>query len=795
MLKNYLKIALRNLRNYKAYSLINILGLSIGMACCMILIVFVRHEYSFDRHHEHAEQVYRIDTRANIFGRELIWTYTQEPFTSTVKNDFPEVIYSSHFDRARNIDIRIEDRVVREENFFWANQDILEIFTFEILQGEKTSLLSRPNTVIITDEMAAKHYPDIDPIGKTFYIDTTAYEITGIIKPQPVNSHFHANFIASYLTFPEAEIPRWFNFSTRTYVRLQDGITREMFAAKLPDFIERHFGEKAREFGYQYEYIPKPLLDIHLHSNIRGELEANGNINYVYIMSIIAAFILAIACINFMNLSTARAGRRAKEIGLRKVMGAYKRRLIAQFLGESLLISLLSFGLSFLLIRLFLPTFNLMAGREIAFSSITDPLLFLPFLGIVLIAGIGAGLYPAFYLTRFQPAQVFRGNATPAGAASIIRKGLVVLQFSISICLVIGALIINTQLDFMRNKDLGFAKDHVVVIPLKTADVINSAPALKQELKNQSRVVNVTGANHYPGTGYMTWDHWPEGAGDDAGISIDAAYISYDYFETMELPIIEGRGFSKDFSTDLEESVMINVTAARMLGFDDEAIGKMMYTAGPSREGRTGRKIIGVFQDFNAGSLRNEIKPLIVYPRESTRNLLVRIEANNIQAGLAQLESSFATTNPGMPYEYRFMDDMLNNFYNAEQNLSEIINTFTVLAIFIACLGLVGLISFTVEQRRKEIGIRKVLGASTSSIVGILSREFSRLVILANVIAWPLAYYAMQRWLEDFAYRTEIHFSIFLWSGILGLGIALATISFQTIKAALANPVQALRSE
>ncbi|HEX9654600.1 MAG TPA: ABC transporter permease, partial [bacterium] len=437
MLKNYLKIAFRSLLKYKGYSFINITGLAIGLACCMVLIMFIQHEFSYDRHHEHAGQIYRMHTRSVIFGREILWTYTQEAFPRVLQQEYPEVLYASHFDRSQSVDLRINGQVVKETNFFWADEDILDIFTFEIVRGNKTDLLKNPNSVIITEEIAEKYFRDVDAVGQTFYMDTTAYHVTGVMQAQPPTSHFHANFIGSYNTFPEDSEPQWFSFSTRSYFRLQDGVSAEAFAAKMPDFIERHFGERAREFGYQYEYIPQPLTGIHLHSNIRGELEPNGNIVYVYIMGIVALFILLIACINFMNLSTARASRRAREVGMRKVLGAYKRRLVLQFLGESILIAMIALLLALVALELILPYFNQLAGREIALSLIDNPLIALAFLTVALSVGLGAGLYPAFYLTRFNPTDVFKGEVNSHGSAALIRKGLVVSQFAISISLII----------------------------------------------------------------------------------------------------------------------------------------------------------------------------------------------------------------------------------------------------------------------------------------------------------------------------------------------------------------------
>lgn len=805
MLRNYLKISLRNLLKYKGYSLINITGLALGITCCMLLILFIKHELSYDRYNKHAGDIYRIDTRCFIFGREVLWTLTQEAFPKAIKEEYPEVLYSSHFDCSRNVDLKINNEIVKEENFFWANQDILDIFSFELLAGNKEEMLINPNSVIISDQVAEKYFRDVDPIGKTFYMDTTAYHVTGVMKAQPPASHFHANFIASYNTFPEDPESQWFRFSTRTYVRLQAGATREAFAAKLPAFIERHFGERAREFGYQYEYIPTPLLDIHLHSNIRGELEANGNILYVYIMAIIAALILGIACINFMNLSTARASRRGKEVGMRKVMGAYKSRLVCQFLGESLLISALAFLLALGLVELILPYFSKLAGRDIAFSLIQNPPLIFAFLGIALIAGLGGGLYPAFYLTKFEPVEVLK-NAVPsagmAGRSSLLRRFLVVGQFAISIALIIGAFIILDQLEYLHSKDLGFGKDHLVVVPLKGNDVRASYETLKNELHENPNIINVTGADEYPGSGFATWVHWAEGFGDEEGISIDAGFVNYNYFETLQIPIVQGRAFSRDFATDLENAVMINTTAAKMLGFwgstpseENNAIGKKLYTSRPSDTSRTGKEIIGVFQDFNTGSLREGIKPLLFYPQETIHNLIVRVNAANIKKSLQFIERTFRKANPAAPFEYRFVDEILAEYYESEENLSAIINSFTFLAILIACLGLLGLISFTVEQKTKEIGIRKVLGATISSVVVILSQEFAKLVMIANLIAWPIAYLVINQWLRGFAYHTDINPAIFISAGVLALAIALLTVSLQTIRAAFANPVEALRYE
>ena len=468
MLKSYFKIAVRHLFKHKAYSVINIAGLAVGMACCMALILFIQHEFSYDRHHQHAAQIYRMNTRSVVFGREILWTYTQNAFARFVKQDYPEVLYASRFGRDQNVDLRLRANLLTETDFYWADQDILDIFTFDIVRGHKAELLRHPHAVIITEEIAKKYFSDADPLGQVFYMDTTAYHVTGVMKAQPATSHFHPNFIASYSTFGIDPEPEWFSFGTRTYFRLQQGVEAAAFAAKLPGFIERHFGARAREFGYQYQYLPQPLLGIHLHSNLRGELEANGNIVYVYIMGLVAAFILCIACINFVNLSTARAGRRAREVGMRKVLGAYKNRLVSQFLGESLLLAMIAFLLAVGVLELILPYFNHLAGRAITLRFMDNPLIALAFVGVALVAGLGAGLYPAFYLTRFTPTAVLKGETNSRGTAAWIRKGLVVAQFAISIGLIIGALSIVEQLQFLRTKDLGFTPDPVVIVPLNT---------------------------------------------------------------------------------------------------------------------------------------------------------------------------------------------------------------------------------------------------------------------------------------------------------------------------------------
>jgi putative ABC transport system permease protein len=499
-----------------------------------------------------------------------------------------------------------------------------------------------------------------------------------------------------------------------------------------------------------------------------------------------------------MNLSTARAGRRAREVGMRKVLGAYKKRLVSQFLGESLLIAAIAFLLAFGALELILPYFNQLAGRTIALSFADNPLIALAFLAVALIAGLGAGLYPAFYLTRFTPTEVLKGETNPRGTAAWIRKGLVVAQFAISISLITGALIIGDQLQFLRTKDLGFTQDPVVIVPLQTRQITDNHEAFKNALRSHPNILSVTGANNYPGSGHMTWDHWAEGYGDDEGISIDAGYVNFGYFETLQISIIEGRAFSPDFSTDLENAVMINATAAKMLGFTGSPVGKKMFTSGPSDTSRTGRVIVGVFQDYNAWSLRETVKPLILYPRYytgGTNNLIARVSAANLPATLNFIEQKFREVNPNAPYEFRFMDEVLAEYYRSEQNLSQIINSFTVLAIVIACLGLLGLISFTAEQKTKEIGIRKVLGATVPNLVLLLSKEFALLVIVANLIAWPLAGFAMNRWLEGFAYRIDLNWWLFALAGGSALLIALLTVSFQAIKAALANPIGALRYE
>ncbi|RMF59626.1 MAG: ABC transporter permease, partial [Calditrichaeota bacterium] len=780
---------------HKSYSTITIAGLAVGMACCMVLILFVRHELSYDRHHQYAEQIYRMHTRSVIFGRELLWAYTQQAFPRVLKEEYPEVLYASPLYRSSNVELRIDEEIVKERDFYWANQDILDIFTFDILRGNKAELLQHPNSVIITEEVAQKYFRGVDPIDQTFYMDTTAYHVTGVMRAQPATSHFHPRFIASFNTFPQDPEPEWFGFNTRTYFRLREGVSGEAFAAKMPDFIERHFGARAREFGYQYEYIPQPLLGIHLHSNVRGELEPNGNIVHVYIMTIIAALILFIACINFMNLATARASRRAREIGIRKVLGAYRQRLVLQFLGESLLIAGMAFLLALGLVELILPYFNQLAGRMIAFDLINNFPLVLAFLAVALSVGIGAGLYPAFYLTRFTPVDVLKGETNPRGSAAFIRKSLVVSQFSVSIGLIVGAFVILQQLNYLRSKDLGFAKDNVIIVPLKTNKARDRFEVLENALRSNPKIVSISGANEYPGREFRTWNHWVEGFSDEAGISMDAGSVHFGFFETLQIPVIAGRAFSKKVASDLQNTVMINATAARMLGFEHSAVGRKLFRAGPSDTSRSGRQIIGVFQDFNAWSLRQGIKPMILYPRARVSNLIVRMKATDTEETLKFVEEKFREVNPAATFEFRFLDEILAANYRSEKNLSMIINIFTILAILIACMGLLGLISFTVEQKTKEIGIRKVLGASVASVMFLLSKDFVKLVLLANLLAWPVAWWAMDKWLQNFAYRVSIEWWVFALAGGLALLIALVTVSTQAVRAALENPVENLRYE
>lgn len=820
MLQNYFKIALRNLFKNKVFSFINILGLAIGMACCMLILLWVQHELSYDKYHTHADDIYRVGTVFVGQDNESKSTGTPAPLGPALMQEYPEVEAMARLVPPFNSENKDLIQVLRdsaviasfyEKDGFYVDSSFFKIFTYDFLAGNPETALNQPNTAVLSEEVARNIFGNsANAVGQVFRIKSsngdTDYRVTGVFRQPEQPSHIKGRFFLSIYTgligeFVSSVTNMAGNNFLQTYILLTPGTDPKALEAKFPQFVEKYMSKDLAQAGYAKRQYLKAVPDIHLRSEaeVAGDYIDEGNINYVFILASIALLTLFIACINFMNLTTARSGMRAAEVGIRKVMGAEKQSLIRQFIGESMLLSLIAFVLSIVAVELFLPTFNQLTGKSL--SLLSEPLGLLWFLGIALITGLLSGSYPAFYLSSFNPATVLKGKLANNLSAAALRRGLVVFQFVISIVLIVASLFTIQQMDFLQNKSLGFQKDQQVVIPLRSLDSKRNYPALKNELLQHPQVSAATGATSYPGI-FPSNDISLYKSGEtvkDAKI-VRMNYVDYDFLKTLHMELAAGRFFSPDFPADTTRRLVVNEATAKQLGYTspEEIVGQ---TLSFNWQGSTDRfEVIGVVRDFHYLSLHEEIRPyalqLFNYRITPPPSYMVaNVHTENLGETLAMLEEEWKQVNSNEPFEYSFLDEDFQRNYETEQRISSIIKYFTFIAILISCLGLFGLAAFTAERRTKEIGIRKVLGASVQNIVLLLSKEFVLLIVIAFVIATPIAWYAASRWLETFAYRIDIGWWVFALAGVLALVIALLTISFQSIRAAVHNPVESLRSE
>ncbi|MGB2763215.1 MAG: ABC transporter permease [Candidatus Aminicenantaceae bacterium] len=785
MLKNYLKIALRNIKRHKGYSFINIVGLAIGMACCILILLWVQDELSYDRFHENADDIYRVIQDINFTDHSTTWTITQGPLGPSLKENFPEVINATRI-TGRGLRLTYKKKNF-DEDVGMADCSIFEMFTFPLVKGDPSTALSDPFSMVMTEEMAKKYFGDEDPIGKTIKADNQwDFQVTGVLKKVPRNSHLQFDFLIPFIFGRELNytVDRWGNSQFRTYVQLPKGVPAQEVIQKISGYLyEKPTIEKDARLNLQ------PLTRIHLHSNYEFD-SAHGDITYVTIFSIIAFFILLIACINFMNLATARSGNRAREVGIRKVVGAYKTDIIKQFYGESILLAFIAQIFALIMVWLLLPAFNNLSAKELSMNITGNLLVLLGLLGIALITGIISGSYPALFLSSFHPVRVLKGSSFSGSKGSLFRKILVVFQFSLTILLIICTTGVYNQLTYMQNRKLGYDKEHMIYMGMRREMQANFE-SVKNELLQNPNIVRVTASSNVPTYGYSfsnsLW-RW-EGQNPDEETLMRAVFINLDYFKTFGMEVIEGRSYSKEFSTDATESIIVNEEAVKAMGMESP-IGKRLSL------GEDNFKIIGVVKNYHFRSLRQKIDPLIlIYDTESSWILFAKLKSENIPKTIGYIENIWKKFTPGYPFNYRFLDEALDRLYRSEQRIGTLFKYFSGLAILISCLGLLGLASFMAERRTKEIGIRKVLGASVSNIILLLSKEFTKWVIVANIIAWPVGYFAIKKWLQSYAYATNIVLWSFILSGVVALLIALVTVSYQSIKAALANPVDSLRYE
>jgi len=797
MFRNYLKIALRHVRKHKAYSFINITGLAVGMACCLLISLFVRDELVFDRYHQKADRIFRLVDGFDVEGdKDQFFALSSAPFAPAMKREFPQVEDAVRFFPRRGAMVTYGEKKSYENNVFFADASVFGIFTHPLVKGDPATALAEPNTLVVSERIASKYFGREDPLNKTLRINDRDHLVTGVMANWPRQSHFSADMLGSLKTFEQVPGMRerffenWVRHEFYTYLLLKDAAAAADVEAQLPAFIEKHASASVKEVaGAKLSSRLQPLTSIHLRSHLQLELAANGDIRYVTVFSIIAAFILLIACVNFMNLATARSAARLKEVGLRKVVGASRAQLVRQFLGESFLFTAFALALAVLVVVIALPAFNGLAGKSLSPRDLLNAGTAGSLLALLLVVGFLSGSYPALFISALQPAGVLKGTGKASSRKSLLRKVLVVGQFGVSIVLIIATAVVLDQLDFLRNRKLGFDKEHVAVIPVREASVRTNIEAVKEDLKRNPAVLAATLANGVPG-GQLAGDSLDLVTNEGKKrVSVAMIYCDHDYVRTMGMEILEGRDFSRQMATDAKEAFLVNEAAVRVLGLTNPLETRLEWN-------EMAGKVIGVVRDFQYQSLRQEIQPLVFHIAPIYAwNVAVRMRPDNIPDTLAYLERKWKEYDPAHPFEYTFMDETFDAVYRGEERLGRIFSLAAGLAIVIASLGLFGLALFTVEARTKEIGIRRVLGASVGKIAVLLTREFALLVLLANAAAWPAAYLLMRRWLQNFAYRVEMGPWIFILSAGAALVIALLTISYQTLKAVLSDPVKAIRYE
>jgi putative ABC transport system permease protein len=807
MFRNYLKTAIRNFVKHKGISFINIFGLAVGVACCLMIILYVLDEISYDRHHEKSEQIYRIGIDGFINNMAFHGAITCAPMAQTLVHEFPEVTAAT---RLRNFGFpvfRYEDKVFSEERVFWVDQSFFDIFTVSFVKGDPETALAEPNTIVLTQSMALKYFGPEDPLGKSLNADHQRdYLITGVVEDVPHNSHFHYDFLASLSTYDDSRSPVWISNNYYTYVLLRKDASPEAFEAKLEELVKKYVGpqiqvaagitlEQFYESGGKWGYFIQPLTDIHLHSHLEFEIEPNGNIAYVYIFSIIAIGILLVAGINFVNLATARSVNRAREVAIRKTVGSRKPQLIRQFLTETTLMSFIAVLFALAAVQILLLSFNTITGKDLAIPYMQNAYTIPFLLGVVLLVGILAGMYPAFFLASFDPANVLKSETMGRTKKSSLRNILVVFQFTVSIVLIVGTFIVNRQLAYIQNKNLGFNKDQIIVVE-KTDDIGNQIRTFRQELVKNPKVIDATN------TGRLIGETFGNSAFKLAGAAGEETHLLCTYFtdpyfaDTYQIEMAAGRYFEEGRQAD-QQAAILNETALKKLGLKDP-IGKQIVSLGPTQDRSQTFTIIGVTKDFHFESLHFQIRPLIIVlwpPNNRGRYVSVRVHSEDMRETLAFLENTWHKFAGNQAFEYEFFDDHFAKIYQAEQRTGQIFSGFSLLAIIIACLGLLGLAAFIAEQRTKEIGIRKVLGATESKIIFLLSKQFIKWVILSNLFAWPIAYYFMHKWLQRFAFQPGVSVWPFLLASIFVFGVAVLTVSYQTIKATRTNPVDLLRYE
>jgi putative ABC transport system permease protein len=805
MIFNYIKIAVRNIRRHTVYSIINIVGLALGMACTILILLWLQHELSYDRYHKNADRIYRVATNINFGTMQGEYAVSNHTAGPTIQRNFPEVEKAVRFHPVwgRTL-VEYQNKKYIEENLLFADKSVFDIFTFPLINGDPKTALKKAFSVVISEDMARKYFGEENPAGKVIKITnafhpnlgrTSDFTVTGLVKNVPRNSHFHFDMLVSFETIyvnNERQRHRWTgDINNYTYLLLQENSDPNQLEAKFPALVDKHLEDNIKTVGARLSLFLQPLTSIHLYSKLIGEMSADGDIAYLYTFAAVALFILFIACINYMNLSTARSASRAKEVGIRKVLGADRGELIKQYIGEAIFYSSVSLILALVLVEIFLPLFRSFFKVDLNAGYLTMPEVVISFLVLIVFVGFVAGCYPAFFLSAFQPTQVLKGGFKTGPGKIRLRGGLVVFQFSISIALIAGTGITYNQVHFLKNKNLGFTKEQIVVLKVHDKSIFGSVASIKEELKGHSGVVSVGTSSHLPGLYARRQVFVPQGFTVEQMQMMDSISFDFDFVPTLGMQIVAGRNFTADIF-DEKGGILINETAARQFGWDNP-IGKQITELSDPHPTKT---IVGVIKDFHIRTLHDKIVPIYIENDPKWFGyFFVKIRPEKISQTISFLERKWKEIVPAYPFDYWFLDEAFEDQYKAETKLNDHFIIFSLIAIVIACLGLFGLASFTTEHRTKEIGIRKSFGASITGLIQLLCKEFSKWVFIANIIAWPVAYFAMNYWLQNFAYRINIGLGIFILAALLALVIALLTVGYQAIKAARANPIEALRYE
>jgi putative ABC transport system permease protein len=812
MISTFFKLAWRNIVKHKTFSIINIIGLAIGLACFLMIAMYVVDELSYDRHHEKGDRIYRVDADIRFGGTDSKLAVSSDPMGATLKKDYPEVeqfvrLYASSGGRQ----VKKGNEFINEQHICYADSTVFDVFTLPAVDGNTSHALDEPNTAVISESAALKYFGNTHVTGKMIEVqedEILPYKITAVIKDMPENSHFRFDFLFSMDNVRNYDFGNFLSHNFHTYILLKPGADPAVFKKHFAQVLEKYIVPQASQFmqiksmkefeqsGNKLVYSLMPLFDIHLKSDRNPELSPPSNMQYVYIFSAAACLILLLACVNFINLSTANSGSRSREIGIRKVMGSGRTSLIRQFLSESLLTALLSAVVALLLVWASISFFNTLSGKHFSITDLLQPVYLFCILLLALLVGLVAGSYPAFYISSFQPIAALKGKLRLSSSKSYLRNGLVIFQFFIATVLIMGTIVVYKQINFIQHTKLGFNKEQILIVD-DSYVLGKSTHAFMENIKKMKGVQMAAQAGYLPVSNSSRNDNT---FSTDAtmtpsnSLNMQIWKIDYDYIPLLGMEMVQGRNFSREYGTD-STGIIINETCAKMMG-GGNVIGRKLYTADDnSGEMKIVKTVVGVVKDFHFNSLRQNIEPLSMRLGNANWSLAFKVSTNDLMPLVASIEKEFKQMAAGKPFSYRFLDDSFDDMYRVEQRVGNLALAFAIIAIAIACMGLFGLAIYMAQQRVKEIGVRKVLGATVSNIVSMLSADFVKLVAIASVIAFPVAWYAMHRWLQDFAYRTTISWWVFVLAAAIGLGIALLTVSFQAIKAALTNPVKSLRTE